>query len=940
MDTSSIGETSAEPGVLNASDIHTQGNNFLSAVQTGVDPRTGQFNLAISIPLGQANALGGPIWSFVLTFNALRSQVNEGFGLGWSLQYSHLHREGEFWTLALSTGEQFAVDLDSSDMTPGGRWAFHDLKLESMQVSLSTDSQSIQILYKTGDIEILKRPDNTGPHYVLHEMRSPEGHRLYFDWTVNNEIYLLTDVRDENRTLMTYNLSSDELILEPNSTEETTIQFIQNNDQLSFLLLPEISEPFGFRYDSIQVGNQSMLLPGDIKNPLGATDSVNWSRNLESSHRLPKGAPLTFIPRVLTWLHSDGPDSVSLLHKYDWGDDRNYLGGSSSQEFDWVRGRDTLYLLTSRYEYSCTETQISGDTEVLQWLQATLALREKHPQLVGDALLSTLSQTGILATETSITRTWDRHHLLLREVTLTGKCQTTRETIYGVDYEKHWIDQIPQCQLPHLVSVTYDDLLTGRTLSEETEYEYDHFGNVRRFRMPSQVEEVSDYYPSAGETPGCPPDPFGRIRFLKCKIITPDPDCAGSAPVLCTRYQYESLPSLVAGDPDHVVVCLEELHDVTADQQLEKTTQSHERNPGEHYGRPKKTVTTMNGKSTTTTLDYDITREPNELPLLWTTTKIEGFESNALTTTTSKESRSLLSGLTHSQVNASGVVTVFSYDRLGRVISAIIAEGSAYRVERTCQVHIADEFVAQHAPRLDDNPSATIAIEETDATGQRKRSWLDGSGRPVLVQLEDIDSAPGTFRDVRTARYDAWGREIKQVDIDWTREGKRLFELTTTTAYDDWGNACLQTDPTGVVTHTTTDPTRRLVETWQEGTSGKLTGKQATTANAAGSPLKIEVFDAKGNVVRTQHYTRDGLDRVTRLRTTPQQGVEQIHDFEYDSYSRLTARLEHFRQGQDEDEQVIRVTRWQYAAHSDGNHQESVTVELAGATIGSQRAAS
>lgn len=920
------GAEAASP--LNVGSIHTQGENFLQAVQTSADPRTGQFNLAISLPLGQANHLGGPAWPFTLSYSALSSQRDSGFGLGWSLLHSRLIREQDIWTLTLSSGEQFSVDLSQSDLQPGGRLAFHDYKLRAMQVSLlpgdgAPGELTFRILHKNGNQEFLRRVNATGNAYVLHELRSPEGRSLYFDWLRANEILHLRAVRDQQRTLARYDRLQGTLTLEPDSAEPLSIRFLQTNGELARLVLPGIEKPFAFSYDNQQVGDQRLRLPVGITGPLGATDTINWSTTLASSHRLPAKAPLAFMPRITSWLHSDGAGAPALLRRYSWVGTRNYLGGDSPQGFEWRAGRDSLYRLMTRYEYQSTETQISGELAVLRGLQAAEHLDASMPQVDAQEVLDSLVAQGAATPLTTITRTWDRHHLLLKEVTLTGTCETTREITYGVDYAKPWQDQPAQCQLPHSVKTTYTRPGTEPRYSEETIYTYDAFGNTLTTLLPSGIEEVYVYYPASGDVHGCPPDASGMVRWLKQKTVYPAPDRPGRPPVLCTRFEYEALPSLVANDPAHAVVCLEEQVDATGGQVLEHTSQTYERVDPAHYGRQKQTVTTLNGKATTTLFEYCITNAPDEPALLHTRTVVNGFEDSELASLTSEDSRSLLTGLTHCQVSAAGARTCFTYDALGRVIRTVIAEGTAYEAVRTCNYHLNDDVVTREAPRSNDDLIAEVGIEETDATGQRKRTWLDGSGRTVWVQLEDLDHRPGVFLDVLKVSHDAWGREIERVELDWLADGSLLSSATSSIAYDDWGNPYCQTDASGVMTYTVYDPIRRCAERWQQSPAGTVLGKQVSTVNAAGSVVQSALFDDQVQAVRTTEYLRDGLDRVIEQRITPRDGPAQVTQFDYDHYDRLTARHQLFT----EDEQpLIRTVCWQYAAHSDGDHPESVSV--------------
>ncbi|AIR87970.1 hypothetical protein [Pseudomonas cremoricolorata] len=922
------------PAPLNASSIHTQGHNFLHAVQSSVDPRTGQFNLSINLPLGEANDLAGPTWSFALGYSAMASQQDEGFGLGWSLRYTQLTLVQNLWTLRLSSGEQFSVDLANSDLGPGGQLAFHDYKLKAMQVSLWTDNDpagevGFRILHKTGEAEFLRRVGRSGSQYVLHELRSPEGRSLHFDWARANDVLHLQTVRDGQRTLARYDRQQRVLTLEPDSSEPSQFQFILSNQELTRLVVPEIHAPFTFGYLDQAVGNQRLRLPTQVSGPLGATDRVNWSQTLEASHRLPNNAPIAYMPRVTSWLHTDGPGAPALLRTYGWVGSNNYLGGASPQGFNWEQGRDSLYRLGTRYEYQCIEYQSAGDLALLQAFQLSERNTEQGARNDLDALLAELRQQGV-APSTTITRTWDRHHLQIREVTVSGDCEILQETVYGVDYDQPWLVQPPQCQLPHLNCTTYIDHAVGSRCSEEISYTYDVFGNTLQTSFPTGVIEVNDYYPASGDLMGCPADASGMVRYLKSRTVYPAPGCPGDAPVLRTRYEYEALASLIDGDMDHAVVCLEELVDVRRDTVLESTSQTYERQDKTHYGRQRLVLSTLNGLTTTTRYDYRVVRAPGAPALLETRTQIDGFENTEVSRSVSADTRSLITGLTHSETSADGSQTVYAYDALGRAVRTVIANGTDYETARTCAYHVDDGFVAEHAPRLGDELEVHVALEETDATGQRKRSWLDGSGRLVLMQLEDLDHRPGVFLDIERIRYDAWGRMIEQRSQDWSPEGDLLFSLTQTNDYDDWGNVCRQTAPTGVVTHTRNDPSQRCIEHWQQSPGGALSARQLTILNVAGSPVQSVFYDSQGRSVRTQDSLRDGLDRLIEQRVTPRGGAAQITRFEYDHYGRICKRHQHFTE---QDRAHVRTVAFTYAAHSDGDHPESI---CAAVSIGEQ----
>ncbi|WP_442112382.1 RHS repeat domain-containing protein [Pseudomonas sp. NUPR-001] len=887
---------------LNVGGIHTQANNFLQAVHSGVDPRTGQFNLAINVPLGAANNLTGPTLSLTWLFSSLSSHRDLGFGLGWSLALSQLTLAVNASSLSLSSGEQFSVNLDESDLSIGGKLAFYDYKLEALRV-IRHDETSFRVEHKTGEMEVLRQVDNRGS-YVLHELLSPEGRKLYLNWSMLNDVAHLIEVRDEQRTLARINRQSGSptLELEPATAQQSDIQFLVLNNQLQALLLPTLETPFNFAYTLKSTGKgQQLLFPSEVNSPLGTTDTVVWTAEA-NSHQLPDDAPLQFLPRVSTWLHTDGAPETTLLRSYEWVGRHNHFGYGSTLGFKWQSGRDNLYQLREAYEYSVIETQL-------------------------DASSTTLA---------TITRQWDRHHLLTFESTVSGDCQVNVETTYGIDYDKSWPEQEPWCQLPHCSTTTYVDGKTGKRRSEQVTYTYDRYGNVLTTLYPTGVQEHCEYYPATGEEGACPFDASGMVRYLKRKTISPAPNAPGTAPKLATRYEYQNLPSLIEGNPDHAVVMLEELTDMSTGRVLETTRQVYELIDKQHYGRPKKITTRLGGKDTTTALEYRI-ESIKDQRLLRTTTTIKGFENNEMTQSSSSDVRSLITGQTAWEISTANVRTDYHFDALGRITRTVIAAGSQYEASRTCAYHLNDEFASVQAPHITRCDGSTkklsaVGIEETDATGQRKRTWLDGSGRAVLVQLEDIDwssanpEQPARFFDMESSAYDAQGRITRQTTWDWAPgRSEPLMTLTSRFEYDDWGSLSSQIDPTGVITHSVHDPVAQRSEQWSQSASGALSGKQVIYNNVAGSPKREEYYDNRGQLVRTTDNTRDGLDRVIAQRITPAKGEPLVTRFEYDAYSRLTRRT------LPDDTVVV----WTYLAYSDSDHPESITVEAPPVKAGS-----
>ncbi|UVL91753.1 hypothetical protein [Pseudomonas sichuanensis] len=891
-----INETSQTAEVpLNTGGIHTQASNFLSAMQSAVDPRTGQFNLVFNIELGIANNLGGPSLPFTLAFSSLGSHRNQGFGLGWSLLCSELSLAQGAQALRLGTGEQYAVQA-----VVDGEVTFRDYKLQSLR-AVRTDDGSYRITHKDGRIEILKRVNNSGA-YVLHELRSDAGRRLHLKWSSVNGVNHLREITDDNQWVLARidrSGTSPKLLLAPGTADEAVYVFGQANNRLASLHLPEIAAPFTFSYEAIDVGNgQSLLFPKNVSGPLGATDTLFWSKTAASSHRLPNGAPIGFLPRVLRWEHTDSEAAGTLSYSYTWNGVYNYLGYGSQLGFQWESGRDNLYRLRERYEYSVTETLTNSSGSIQQTVQ----------------------------------RHWDRHHLQTLERRRSGDHETRVDTSYHVDYDKSWEEQAAFCQCPRQVTTTFIEWqgdTVKRERSEIATSTFDRYGNPLESVQANGVIEFNEYYPIEGERGSAPEDALGMVRRVKLRRVTPPISARGAAPVMVTRYTYAALPSLIPGDPALQLVEREQLEDETAGTVIESTCNTYIDTVGQHYARLASATKTVAGQPITTRHSYSI--EPvNGVATLLTTTVIEGDETDQTQHMRTSTARSLTSGQTLRETSAAGVHTDHAYDRLGRVVRSIIASGTEYEVTRTASYHLSDTFVMQHAPRMPGSNGcvslkASVGLEERDATGQRKRSWLDGAGRTVRVELEDLDHVAAPFRCMSSIEHDALGREVSRSDTDWATDGQPLFSPSSTTTYDHWGNVAQVTAGNGVTTHTLHDPIAQTEQRWQSA-QGKAGSLEVVHKNLSGSPVKTELFDdgdgdpGKRRLVRTTYQLRDGLDRVIEQSVVPAVGMGSSTHTTYDAFSRVVERLE-------VGDSQARKTLWTYAPHSNSEHPASVALQ-------------
>lgn len=244
------------------------------------------------------------------------------------------------------------------------------------------------------------------------------------------------------------------------------------------------------------------------------------------------------------------------------------------------------------------------------------------------------------------------------------------------------------------------------------------------------------------------------------------------------------------------MIASESLIDEQDGRVLEQTRQSFVTTPGPTYGRELKTITTLNGKPTATQYAYTLT----DLKLISETSTI-GFEQDEEHRSTTTSAQCLHNGQTIWTRSESGVVTRYEYDAIGRIVRTVNALNSPFQTEQLVRYHLADEV----AKRLQANTTELpLMIEQVEVTGQRQRYWLDGDGRTLRIETEDLDRSRDLFRETGRSTYDALGRLIKQAHQDWLAHGAAEPQVsTTTTAFDDWGQETLSISADGVTTRET-----------------------------------------------------------------------------------------------------------------------------------------
>ena len=853
----------------NGNGLYSQASNFFTHVSTGVDPRTGQFTLAVQLPLTPGNDLAGPAVSASLVFSPLASANNQGFGRGWSLTLSELDRSRK--SVRLSDGAQYAIDMDRSDFTDGGELVFFDRKLLSFRVVCR--GADFHIEYKSGVIEILRMQEQTGvakPEQIC----SPEGRCVFLEWrpTGVGNASRLWEVKDERRTLLAIRpVSATEILVhcDPDSAQAWTLTLTIADGRLAQVILPdEQASRWVFGYDDID----GLLFPKEIQHPLGSVDSVLYATG-PNGHLLPPGAPMAYLPRVTSWRHITNDQLPFLTRRYEWVGDRNFLGRGAELPAGWEDGKDNLYQATNAYSYSVRELLFDENG---------------------------LDQGAVL-------RTWNRFHLQTAQITSYQGTSTSVFTEYDEDPLLPWRAQPPWCQLPWKVTTEYEDTAqpSQPPRREQTETRYDEAGNIVYSRNASGIVETREYYPADYAGAECPPDPLGFTRWTREYRVEPAllPDgTTGGAATLVTTYRYALLPSRISEFPAHVVAVEELMGEAspTGVTLIGATTQRFIQDGGEHHGRPLTSVSTLNGISTTTGYDYDLVDEQ----LIMRTT-VTGFENDEENTAIEITARSVLTGLTVMEQDHDGVVELYTHDVLGRVVSKTVAPGTDYEVTMTCRYQLAG-----------DTRALNVQVEETDTHGVRKRLHLDGDGRTLRTEVDDLDNAPGIFRETLSTRYNALGQVEQQTSQDWLALQPEPISQTTRYEYDGWGNRAITRRADGTTQYSFYDPVTLKARQWTLSTDNVKSVEVVSFLNELGSVVRSEQLHPQGGVVLAQDICRDGLDRVITQTDIVPLADPVITRTRYDLQGRVSSKTL-------PDNTVV---NWSYAAHSDDDHRESVEV--------------
>jgi len=333
----------------------SQAGNFISALNTQVDPRTGQFMVNLSLATLIANNQLGPELPLRLSYSPLNTN-NMGFGVGFSLGITMFNNRSNL--LELGNGEKYKVRPGTDSVRNQKLASFH-----FRYTNGKNDADGYTIVWKDGRSEQLHIVSDNET-YVTTSVTSPLGRILQLEWAWSGQYPLLTRIRDKYRTLcdLAYGVTAT-MTFWPGTSEEYKISFKFINDMwlnvISFNPAGKDTLQWFFEYSQVD-GSRGLLLT-HIKYPTGMTEEVQYNQDLGLP--FPDASDNGNLPAVLSHTRTPGGNQPQTYSTYAYTQ-QNFLGYNSDFG-DWSENSDYIYHTLTGYVYGSTETVQEQDTKVV-----------------------------------------------------------------------------------------------------------------------------------------------------------------------------------------------------------------------------------------------------------------------------------------------------------------------------------------------------------------------------------------------------------------------------------------------------------------------------------------------------------------------------------------------------------------------------------------------
>lgn len=828
-------------------------SNFISTVEGGVDPRTGLFT--VSMPLASLHScqLAGPALALSLQYSPLSLQ-NEGFGTGFSLNLTRY--DTNTGKLVLSTGEEYRVNSDGS---------IKQKKLNNF-LFRKQDDDSYLVIYKSGLTEHLSLRKSV---YVPTRITAPDGRGLNLTWSSAYASARLMRVADFDGAVLcafTYpddSIASTSFTLLPDDAEAGYKVIFHFTNELLVGVTSHADSPaleWTFDYDDVGPKKNYRAITG-LTSPTGLKEKVTWYT--DKGMEFPEIAGLPALPCVFQHTLIPGRGQPRIITQWSWTQ-QNYLGKNAGLN-QWQPDTDgMLKTLLTDYRYGSTASMMDTD---------------------GNTVLST------------VTRRYNSYHLQVSETTLRGGKTYSQLTEYHAKPGVAFSGQPAQFALPVSQTESWDDGSGVEPRVRTTFTRFDESGNPLYQETPDGTITEYVYYPADGEGEACPPDPYGFIRWVKSKKVTPA-QIKGDEPVSVTVSTWKRQNTL-SGDAYGLIA---DVSTQNTGQVRTVVTREYYADEGDSltYGREKMRLTTLTpdiAQNVTFTSQQAFTYKNTEQGVRQEEV-FTGYDGISASRSTLRHAHT---GLLQSETDAQGVTTRYVQDKLGRPKSRIAASGTQYENTHTWAYSIGEN-----------GPVTT----ETDASGNQLRIYFDGAGRSIRQQRLDNDNT-GKWFDVFQRQYNALGEVASGESNDWLTTGdSQKYAISMEASHDGWGEVSQQAFSDSTTALHENDPVglRRSAYMTGSGDGESLSTGRVSVVYDAKTYLPVTEIRTKltGQTDSERHRVWDGLGR---LRCETDELGNQT-ERTYDEYGRvLTQSLP--------DGSVVTRT---YAPHLTDNSVASISV--------------
>ncbi|CAO98069.1 RHS repeat domain-containing protein [Erwinia tasmaniensis] len=704
--------------------FYSQASNFISAVQGGVDPRTGLFNFNLSLVNLHSGKLAGPALSLSLQYSPLSSD-NEGFGQGFSLNLTRYNIATR--KLVLSTGEEYCIS--SSGKTVKQK------KLKNF-IFENTDNESYRVIYKSGLIESLSP---FGVMFLPTRITAPDGRSLSLVWRSSHSPPRLEQITDDDGTVLCAISHADERLATlafkvlPDHAEsgyQTVFKF--TNAYLTRVTSSADTVPliWTFHYDDIGPGNDYRAITS-VTSPTGLREQVTYYP--DRAMAFPDIAGRHALPCVHVHKIFPGGGQPRTVTLWDWTE-HNYLGREAGQN-QWQPDTDEmLMILLNDYRYGSTEKVMGMD---------------------GSTVLST------------VTRSYNSYHLQVSESTFRDGKTFLHATQYHAVPGATFDEQPAQYALPAQQTASWDDGsgATSRTLM--TRWQFDEAGNPLRQDEPNGSVTEYVYYPAEGEGEACPADPHGFTRYLKSKTLTPL-RIKGDEPL--SRMVNTWKQQDVINGKGYAVVDDTITRTVGSARLFISRDYYRDVTDDLTFGREKARIITLTPcleASETYTRRQSFTYRSTPQGLR----QSESFTSHDGLTAYHTTLRHPSLGHLLSETDAQGVTAVRTYDKVGRVLTHSVMPGMLHERKTTWSYSIGDK--------------GPVTLE-MDAAGNQTKTFFDGAGRESSCRRLDRDASQKWF-EISSRTWGPLGEMVAGSCNDWLTDSSVPQRLGTFVSYDGWG---------------------------------------------------------------------------------------------------------------------------------------------------------